>query len=391
MALGKLKEWFIRANQTSHQQRLAPEDIDRIADMFSTLTTGEPLARPSRYWEELNKMNLAQLNEHGYENFKRTIALNYFTWARILPWNSQLVFLCKNLPARAVFRALRGAFGISRQRYFSSLDVIQSFSYGFLSLLLWEYILKSPFPPALLALREPQEGNPPLVYPRPGMGVSQDLANALLEYDSFHAAIPASRPATILELGGGYGRNAFVVLRLHPEIKYVVADIPPALWVAERYLSSLFPDKRIFRYRDFHKFEDVADEYENAQIVFLLSTQLAAIPPHYIDLVINISSLHEMRKDQVAYYFDRFDSVLRLGGHMYIKQWRKTDVLFEGVTLVEEDYPIPHGWEKVMSRTARVQAKFFEALYRKSSDSKSSISNNPQAPSINRQVAHIDR
>jgi putative sugar O-methyltransferase len=379
MAIGKLREWFIRASQTYHQQRLAPEDLDRIADMVSTLTRGEPLARPSRYWEELNKMNLAQLNEHGYENFKRTIALNYFTWVRILPWDSQIVFLCRNLPAKVALRAFRGAFGIVRQRYFSSLDVIQSFSYGLLSLLLWEYILKLSFPPALLALREPEEGNPPLVYPRPGMGVSQDLANALLEYDSFHVAIPASRPATILELGGGYGRNAFVVLRLCPEIKYIVVDIPPALWVAERYLSRVFPEKRIFRYRDFGRFEDVADEYEKAQIVFLLSTQLAGFPPNYIDLVINISSLHEMRKDQIAYYFDRFDSVLRLDGHMYIKQWRKADVLFEGVTLVEEDYPIPHGWAKVMSRTARVQAEFFEALYRKSSAAKSVISQQPSS------------
>jgi putative sugar O-methyltransferase len=369
MAIGKLKEWFIRTSQTSHQKHLAPEDLDRIADMFSALARGEPLARPSRYWEELNKMNLAQLNEHGYENFKRTIALNYFTWVRILPWNSQIIYLCKNLPAKAVLRALRGAFDISRQRYFSSFDVILFFSYRSLSLLLWEYIFKLLFSPELLALREPEEGNPQLVYPRPGMGVSQDLANALLEYDSFRVAIPASRPATILELGGGYGRNAFVVLRVHPEIKYVVVDIPPALWVAERYLSSLFPEKRIFRYRDFDRFEDVAEEYKEAQIVFLLSTQLAALPPNCVDLIINIASLHEMRKDQIDYYFERFDSVLRMGGHTYFKQWREANVLFEGVTLVEKDYPIPPSWTKIMSRAARVQTKFFEALYRKCSGS----------------------
>lgn len=369
MVIGKLREWFIRARQTSHQQRLTSEDLDRIANMFSTLSKGEPLARPSRYWEELNKMNLAQLNEHGYENFKRTIALNYFTWVRIVPWDSQIIFLCKKLPAKTLFRTLRKAFGLSRQQYFSSFDIIQSFSYQLLSLLLWEYIYTLELPPALMALREPEEGNPPLVYPRPDMQVSQDLANALLEYNSFHLAIPALRPVTILELGGGYGRNAFVVLRMHPDVKYVFVDIPPALWVAERYLSSQFPEKRIFRYRNFDRFEDVAEEYGNAQIVFLLSTQLAAFPPNCVDLIFNISSLHEMRKDQVAYYFDRFDGILRLGGHMYMKQWRKANVLFEGVTLVEEDYPIPQGWTKVMSRPARVQEKFFEALYKKSSNS----------------------
>jgi SAM-dependent methyltransferase len=341
--------------------------------MFSTLAKGAPITRPSRYWEELNKMNLAQLNEYGYENFKRTIALNYFTWVRILPWDSQIVFLCKKLPAKTILRAIRGAFGISMQRYFSSLDVIQSFSYGFLSLLLWEYILQLSFPAALLALQEPEEGNPPFIYPRREMRVSQDLANSLLEYDSFQAAIPASGRGTILELGGGYGRNAFVILRLHPEIKYVLVDIPPALWIAERYLSSVFPETRIFRYRDFERFEEIAEEYNHAQIVFLLSSQLATLPHNSVDLVINISSLHEMRRDQIAYYLDRFDNVLKPGGCMYIKQWRKANVLFEEVTLEEEDYPIPLGWTEIISRTARVQTRFFEALYGKSSSEPKSL------------------
>jgi putative sugar O-methyltransferase len=373
MAFGKLKEWFIRASQTARHQHLSAEDMDRINGMFAALAKGDPLARPSRYWEELNKMNLAQLHEQGYENFKRTIALNYFTWVRILPWDSQIIFLCKRLPATAVLRAFQNALGIARKNHFSSLKGIHFFPYRLLSLLLWEYIQTLSFSRDLLALREPQEGNPPLVYPSPSMAVSQDLGNALLEYASFHDVIPTSRPATILELGGGYGRNAFTVLHLHPEIKYVIVDIPPALWVAEKYLSSQFPEKHVFRYRDFGRFEDVADEYESAQIAFLLSTQFAAIPHGSVDLIINIASLHEMRKDQVDYYFDRFDRVLAPGGYLYIKQWRKAEVLFEGVTLLEKDYPFPRGWNKVMSRTANVQTKFFEALYRKSPDSKSLV------------------
>jgi SAM-dependent methyltransferase len=249
------------------------------------------------------------------------------------------------------------------RRYFSKVDLIQSFSYGLLGSLLWEYVLRLSFPDALLALREPQEGNPPLLFPRPNMAVSQDLANSLLEYDSLRQGIPES--GTILELGAGYGRNAFVILKLHPQIKYVLVDIPPALWIAERYLSEVFPEKRIFRYRDFESFDDIADEYKHAEVAFLVSSQLATLPAHSVDLVINISSLHEMRKDQVTYYIDRFNEVLQPGGHLYLKQWKETKVLFEGVTLIEKDYPIPSSWTKLLSQTARVQTRFFEALYRK--------------------------
>ena len=34
---------------------------------------------PSKYWEELNRKNLQQLADSKYENFKRTLARNYFT------------------------------------------------------------------------------------------------------------------------------------------------------------------------------------------------------------------------------------------------------------------------------------------------------------------------
>lgn len=363
--LDAIRERFIRANQTTGQRRLAPEDLARINEMLANLAKGEALTRPSRYWEELNKMNMAQLNEQGYENFKKTIALNYFTWVRILPWDSQIVFLCKNLPAGAIARALRGAFTICRQAYFSSLGVLQSFTYGFLTLLLWEYIIRLSPSAEMLALREPREGNPPIVNPRPGMDVSQDLGNSLIEFDAFEQVIPAEGPSTILELGAGYGRNAYTILSLRPQVKYLIVDIPPALWVAERYLSTIFPDKRIFRYRDFDHFDSIAEEFSKAQIAFFLASQLSMIPPECVDLIINISSLHEMRKDQIDFYFGQFGRILKPGGHTYIKEWKVGKVLFEGITLSEADYRPPADWHKVLNRTARVQTKFFESLYKK--------------------------
>jgi SAM-dependent methyltransferase len=109
--------------------------------------------------------------------------------------------------------------------------------------------------------------------------------------------------------------------------KYEAVDIPPALWVAERYLSGLFPERHIFPYRDFQRFEEIAESYARADLVFLLSSQLGALPPDSIDLIINISSLHEMRKDQIDHYFRLFDRVLKPGGPAYIKEWKKGEDL----------------------------------------------------------------
>ena len=365
MIVEKFKEYFIRTHQLSERQILKSEELERIEWMTSEMSVGNSLAKPSRYWEELNKMNMEQLKENGYENFKRTITLNYFTWTRLLPWDSQLIFLYKHLPLYKTIHCFFIALRARRHSYFSSLDIFQSFFYNFLSLLMWEYLLQLPIPADFLALTEPDQGNPALVFPRPNLKVSQDLANSLLEYDSFFQALPKGQSVVALELGAGYGRNAYVCLRLLPQIKYIVVDIPPALWVAERYLGEVFPEKNIFKVRHFERFETVKSEFDRADIIFLLSSQLSLLPDQSVDLILNISSLHEMRKDQIGFYFVKFDSILRSGGHFYFKQWRNAKVLFEGLTLEEKDYPIPAGWTQIFSRCARVQTKFFEALYEK--------------------------
>jgi putative sugar O-methyltransferase len=359
MLAEKLREMLIRRGQTANRGPLPAVEQSRIDAMFVGLASGDQRARPSLYWEELNKLNLTQIAGHGYINFKRTIALNYFTWATMVPWNSQVIFLAR-------FCSMRRLAAIAWCALIDSDTAVvgraRRAAYDLISLLLWEYVLRLDLPAKLINLREPASGNPLLVFPRSGMGVTQDLANSILEYRSFSGALTA-RP-TIVELGAGYGRNAYVILNDRPDAKIIIIDIPPALWIAESYLSSVFPEKNTFKFREFADFNEVAAEFERADMVFLLSTQITLLPDDVADLVLNISSLHEMRPDQIKFYIGQFDRLLRNGGHMYMKQWREARVLFEQVTLVEHDYPLPAHWTKVFSRQAAVQTKFFEALYK---------------------------
>ena len=358
MSLDKLREMTIRHGQAPRGKMLATADQVRIDAMFAELQRGDRRARPSLYWEELNKLNLTQIARNGYGNFKRTIALNYFTWTTLLPWNSQVLFLLRFSSFRRISAIIWHAL-IDRDT--AIVGRLRRTAYDLISLLLWEYILQSKMPANLLSLCEPEEGNPLVIFPRPGLGVTQDLGNSLLEYCSFRDVLPA-RP-TILELGAGYGRNAFVILKDQPTARLIIIDIPPALWISERYLSSVFPEKRVFKFREFTDFGEVAEEFERADIVFVLSTQITLLPGGIADLILNVSSLHEMRPDQISFYFEQFDKLLRDGGHMYTKQWRSTEVLFERVSLTEIDYPVPSHWKTVFSRQAPVQTKFYEALY----------------------------
>jgi putative sugar O-methyltransferase len=363
MALERIKELIIRRHQESATRRLPPADAERLAAMFASIESGDSRARPSKYWVELNKMNLAQLQEHGYENFKRTIALNYFTFARILPWDAQFHFLLRQLPARVTLDCLKRALLARKHEYFTAFSWIQSLLYNFLTLASWAYTRSAVSDPVLLALREPQEGNPAAIRDRSGALISQDLASSILELSAMCAGLPAG--SVVLELGAGYGRDAYAMLATRPGIKYVIVDIPPALWVAETYLRHQFPDRRIFQYREFANFAEVEEEFRRCDIAFFLSTQIASLPDGLADLAVNISSLHEMRPDQIAFYFSQFDRLLKDGGQFYFKQWKRGAVLFENVVIRQEDYPIPQNWICELTREAPIQTSFFEARYRK--------------------------
>jgi putative sugar O-methyltransferase len=355
---------IIKRHQNVSEQRLTPESEQRLAAMLASIESGDERARPSKCWVELNRMNLAQLQQHGYENFKRTIALNYFTFVRILPWDPQIIFLLLNLPLRVSLGCVRRALVARKHDFFSAFNWVQSLLYNFLTLASWEYSRTVVSDPALLALREPEEGKPAAITDPSGALISQDLANSILEVAAIGAPLAAG--SVVVELGAGYGRDAYAMLATNPGIKYVIVDIAPALWVAETYLRHQFPHLRVFPYREFVDFSEVQAEFSRCDIAFFLATQITALPPGLADLAINISSLHEMRPEQIAFYFSQFDRLLKDEGIFYYKQWKRAAVPFENVVIKQADYPIPPSWRCEMSRETPIQTRFFEARYRKS-------------------------
>jgi len=332
--------------------------MSRLEEMFSALEGARPEVLPSRYWQELNQSNLRQLEDQGYESFKKTLALNYFTFL-VLRKDVQMNFLREHLPKGT---CMRHALGSPFRGMHPGLNWRQSLLYTYHTLLLWEYANRTIPQGILQALSEPREGGPYKIRLH-GKDISQDLANSALEFHSIMAPpVKRSEIGTILELGAGYGRTAFTFLRLMPEVRYIIVDIPPALFVAERYLCSQFPHRRAFRFRPFHAYQEVKQEFENADLIFLLSSQLDCLPAGSVDLFMNISSFHEMRMDQIRYYFSMVDHLTTR--FFYTKQWKESTVPYENIKIREDDYPVRSDWEEVFHRDCQVQTQFFEALYR---------------------------
>ncbi len=339
--------------------------------MFDEFSRYRKEVLPSKYWEELNRKNLRQLADSRYENFKRTLARNYFTWI-VNPFDQQLRFLIREAGVRTSIGILFDAIIAPRHDHLKKKHTI---FYNSLTNLLWAYVEKIDAEGLLDRLSEPREGNPPDVL-RNGRLISQDLANSVLEYKAMlHPDLDRRIVKTILELGPGYGRTAYVILTLQPSCRYILVDIPPALYVAQRYLSTVFGDRKVFSFRSFDRFEDVRDEFEAADIAFLTPNQLELLPDKSVDLFVNISSLHEMRMDQIRYYFGEIDRLTR--NYFYFKQWKETTIPYENERITEADYPVPADWRLIKRQECKVQTYFFEALYQlpgeKRNDGKSEI------------------
>jgi putative sugar O-methyltransferase len=336
--------------------------------MWAEMEQAPAIVQPSDFWRSLNDRNTRQIDEEGFARFKRTVNQNYFSWIPHTLLDDQLHAVIGGWlrhPEPAVLTARLGDVstleaGSERVNPFVSRRA--RYVHGLFIALLWEYVSRHDRHGLLARLEEPAVGDPVLVTYR-GRRISQDLCNSVYELTSATAALTGGRPGAggLLELGGGYGRVAWVFLEAFPQARYILCDIPPALAIAQQYLTTLFADRRTFRFRHFDAYEEVADELAAAQIAFLTPNQLELLEPLGVSLSVNISSLHEMRPAQIAHYIGQI--ARHTDGFFYTKQWETWHNREDDVVVGRTDYPIPASWRTIYERRHPIQRAFFHALY----------------------------
>jgi putative sugar O-methyltransferase len=328
-----------------------------LGAMIEEMRNAPEIVRPSAYWTFLNEQSIEELKKSGFENFKRKVNNNYFQVILFSPRYSQFRAALIRWIARPTMKIFS-----ARVADPESLPQRLQKGYALFVAMLWEYANRTDRRGFMAKLEEPGLGNPISVVYRRRM-VTQDLCNSVIEFTSIMNSLPDGVPGnSVLELGPGYGRLAWVFLKANPNCRYFLCDIPPALAVAERYLSELFPDKKIFLFRHFDDYEEVRKEMGAAQIIFLTPNQLELVPPIGVGLFVNISSLSEMRPDQIRHYLSYVDK--HCGGYFYSKQSKVIVNAYDNVIVRAKDYKIPDDWKTVFMRSCPIQTKFFEAMYR---------------------------
>ena len=333
--------------------------------MLKAMKSAPAIYAPSVFWDQLLQQHIEELEIDGFENFKRTVNVRYFNW-RILGIIRQslapMVLQWAKKPSLDPFTAKFGQYTARKGSRAKSFTPATAAIYKIYVAMLADYVESIDKLGLLDSVKEPELGNP-FVIDHKGRKVSQDLCNSIHEFYSSTAASDPTRPGfRIAELGAGYGRLGQVYLSALPNATYTVIDIPPALWVSQKYLSEVFAGDKIFKFREFTNFADVKQEWDASRIRFLAAHQIELLPKDQFDLFANVSSLHEMSFEQIENYLKQIDRVTR--GYFYSKQWIVSRAKVNGFVLKEHEYPLPKAWTEIYHRQHPIQRMFFEALYR---------------------------
>jgi putative sugar O-methyltransferase len=209
---------------------------------------------------------------------------------------------------------------------------------------------------------ESPAGNPIEVRVAISLRTTEDMCGAIHAFSRVNrllAAHPA--PGCVLELGAGYGLRAAVCLHAVPELKYWIVDNPPSLYLAQRYLSELFPRKKLFRFRPFADFAEVAAEIAQSDICFFMPHQLPLLPARAAGAALCVNALHDMTKAQREQNFSQLGRVLR--GTLYTTQWVRPEAAQNDRAMFGAQYPTPAGWRGIFNRRHPMFSDFIESAY----------------------------
>lgn len=105
--------------------------------------------------------------------------------------------------------------------------------------------------------------------------------------------------ATVAEVGGGFGRMAYYLLRDLPGTSYIGFDLPENVALASYYLMRAFPDLSFLCYGER---AITRESLAGADVVMLPRFALTTVPAHCVDLTFSSHGLSELSADQLGQY-----------------------------------------------------------------------------------------
>ena len=195
--------------------------------------------------------------------------------------------------------------------------------------------------------------------------ITQHMLISLMEYEKIQILTNKVKGSlNVFELGAGYGRTANMVLSLSENVKYVIADLPPAIYFSKKNLANIFPNKRIASAFEINNKGEMMKVFKNNDILFVFPHQINLFEKKSFDISIAIGCLNEMEKNQIIYYMKNFEN---LSNFLYIKHLENSGLPYSFYKYYsvhkKSDYFIKEGWKEHFKDRCIVPSNIFELGY----------------------------
>ena len=302
------------------------DDLELLELMMEDTRKAPDLYRPGNYWSLYEKKGYSEnhwnplypeLKELGLHNFRRrkNSVITSFGGTDLSPSTSGKINISasrffnnritKKIPKWAALlsfmnRILNMIFPVSENVYHADgakvgEKEIEQLFYDFAHIYGEKVGAKSvkDFEDSLI-------GNPEHIVEISNKVYTMRLLSYYLQYVYCYDYLNFNNIDIMVELGSGSGKQIEVIKKLHPDICFLLFDIPPTLYVCEQYLSSVFPDD-VVSYRD-TKLMDSIPEIHKGKILFLGTWKFPILNNEKVDLFWNSASFQEMEPDIISNY-----------------------------------------------------------------------------------------
>lgn len=148
----------------------------------------------------------------------------------------------------------------------------------------------------------------------------------------------------IADLGGGYGKLAYYLIKNKKNFCFIDFDLPETLCLAAYYLMKTWPDKKTFLYGE-NSFDKSC--LDNFDFIFLPNYEIEKLNNNSVDIFLNKNSLGEMDPDSSKNYIKIISEKCKIFFHMNHETYRN-HFDNEKCSLINSEYPISKDFNLIL-------------------------------------------
>ena len=329
---------------------------EELIETFNLYLESSSYSSSSKFWRHL-AINHLKLIAYKKKNFENIIAQEYFTFTY---FDEPLIKKAwENISSRNI------NLDVNLFKKQDGFSITQSANHNLILLLLYENIkTKKIFKYFDKIKKNTINTQPSLTIEN--QEITQDDLNSLNEFEKIDQLLNKIkiRKNNFLEIGAGSGRTAKAILSINSGIKYVIADMPPAINFSYNNLRKIFPEKKIANAFKHDNESDLINAFNKNDVLFVFPHQIKLFPKKFFDISIAIDCLHEMEKKIIADYMQSFEYVSH---SLYFKVWENCGLPYSFYQHYSvhrnDDYFIKSHWKEHFKEKCLYPSNFYHLGY----------------------------